>query len=85
MMMIRQSTQVTKEFGAECACRGIANIACTRSIGTIRMMNKEEMGVVFMVEDSSVSKEAECRSRDAWKRKVALEGYGAESIKGKRT
>jgi hypothetical protein len=66
MMMIRQSTQVTEEFGAECACRGIENIACTRSTGTIRMMNKEEMVVVVMVENSSVSKEAECRSRDAW-------------------
>jgi hypothetical protein len=65
-MMIRQRTQVMEEFGAECACRGIANIACKRSTGTIRMMNKEEMGFVVMVEDSSVSKEAERRSRDAW-------------------
>jgi hypothetical protein len=65
-MMIRKRTQVTEEFGAECACRGIANIACTRSTGTIKMMNKEEMVVVVMVEDSSVSKEAEHRSRDAW-------------------
>jgi hypothetical protein len=81
-MMIRQSTQVTEEVGVECACRGIANIACTRSTGTIRMRNKEEMGVVVMVEDSSVSKEAERRSRDAWYRKVASKGYGAESIKG---
>ena len=63
--MIRQSTQVTEEFSAECGCRGIANIACTRSTGTIRMMNKEEMGVVVMVEDSSVSKEAERRCRNA--------------------
>ena len=38
-----------------------------------------------MVEDSSVSKEVERRSRDAWKRKVASKGYGAESIKGRRT
>jgi hypothetical protein len=65
-MMIRQSTQVTEEFGMECACRGITNIACTRSTIAIRMMNKEEMGVVVMVKDSSVSKEAERRSRDAW-------------------
>jgi hypothetical protein len=55
-----------EEFGVECACRGIANIACTRSTCIIRMMNKEEMGVVVVVEDSSVSKEAERRSRDAW-------------------
>jgi hypothetical protein len=66
MMMIRQSTQVAKELGAECACRGIVIIACTRSTGTIRMMNKEEMGVVVVVEDSSVRKEVECWSRDAW-------------------
>ena len=65
-MMIRQSTQVTEEFGMECAYRGIANIACTRSTGTIRMMNKEEMGVVVVVEDSSVRKEVERRSRDSW-------------------
>jgi hypothetical protein len=66
-MMIIQRTQVTEEFGAECACKGIVNIACTRSTGTIRMMNKEEMVVVVvMVEDSGVSKEAERRGRDAW-------------------
>ena len=56
--MIKQSTQVTEEFSVECACRGIANIACTRSTGTIRLMNEEEMCVVVEVEDSSVSKEA---------------------------
>jgi hypothetical protein len=42
-MMIRQNTQAVEEFGTECACRDIVNIACTRSTGTIRMMNKEEM------------------------------------------
>jgi hypothetical protein len=31
-----------------------------------------------------VSKEAECRSRNAQERKVALKGYGVESIKGRR-
>jgi hypothetical protein len=41
------------------------NIACTRRRGTIRMMNKEEMGVVVVVEDLSVSKEAEHSNRDA--------------------
>jgi hypothetical protein len=33
---------------------------------TIRMMNKEEMVGVVEGEDSSVSKEAERSSRDAW-------------------
>jgi hypothetical protein len=32
-----------------------------------------------------VCKEAECRSRNAQLRNGALKGYGAESIKGRRT
>jgi hypothetical protein len=55
-----------EEFGTECACKGIANITCTRSTGTIRMMNEEEMWGVVMVEDSSLSKEEKHRSRDVW-------------------
>jgi hypothetical protein len=47
-MMIRQSTQVVEEFGAEWACRGIANIACTKTTETIRMLNKEEIRVVVV-------------------------------------
>ena len=42
------------------------NIACTKSTGNIRMWNKEEIRVVVVGKDSSVSKEAEHRSRDAW-------------------
>jgi hypothetical protein len=64
-MMIKQSTQVVEEFGAVCACRGMENIACTRSTGTIRMWNKEEIRVVVMGKDGSVSKEAERRCRNA--------------------
>jgi hypothetical protein len=41
------------------------NIACTRSTGTIRMWNKEEMSVVVVGKDSRVSKEADLRSRNA--------------------
>jgi hypothetical protein len=33
-------------IGVVRACRRWAHIACTRSIETIRMKNKEEMGVV---------------------------------------
>jgi hypothetical protein len=43
-MMIRQSTQVVEEFGAECACRGIANIACTRCTEAIYTWYREEKG-----------------------------------------
>jgi hypothetical protein len=74
-MMIRQSTQVAEEFDAKYACRGIANIACTICTEAINIHEKEKRGVVVavgvvvvvvvMMEDSSVSKEAECRSRDA--------------------
>ena len=41
------------------------NIACTRSTWTIRMWNKEEIRVVVVGKDSSVSKEAERRWRNA--------------------
>ena len=60
------------------------NIACTKATKTIRRWNKEEIGCC-RGEDSSVSKEAERRSRDTCKRKVASKGYGVENIKGRRT
>jgi hypothetical protein len=41
------------------------NIACTRSTGTIRMWNKEEISFAVVGKDSSVSKEAEHRCRNA--------------------
>jgi hypothetical protein len=41
-------------------------------------------GVVVVGKDSSVSKEAERRCRNAQERKVASKGYSAESIKDRR-
>jgi hypothetical protein len=73
-MMIRQSTQVAEEFGVDCACRGIVNIACTRCMEAIYTRYREEKGGCCCWsccgcgcpgENSSVSKEAEHRSRDA--------------------
>ena len=47
-MMIKQSTRVVEEYDTEWACRGIANIACTNTTETIRMLNKEEISVVIV-------------------------------------
>jgi hypothetical protein len=41
------------------------NIACTKTTETIRMSNKRRDRGFFRGENSSVGKEAECRSRDA--------------------
>jgi hypothetical protein len=41
------------------------NITCTRSTGTARMWNKEEIRVVVVGKDSSVTKEAERRCINA--------------------
>jgi hypothetical protein len=49
------------------------------------MWNKEEIRVVVVGKDSSVSKEVERRCKNRQYMKVALKGYGAESIKGRRT
>jgi hypothetical protein len=43
----------------------MANIACTRRKGTKRMWKKEEIRVVVVGKDSSVSKEAERMCRNA--------------------
>jgi len=66
-MIIRQSTQVVEEFGAESACRGIANIACTRCTEDINTQYREEKdGLLLLLEvvvivvdegDSCVKKE----------------------------
>jgi hypothetical protein len=62
------------------------NIACTKTTETIRRWNKEEMGLLLLWRRiEGVCKEAERRSRNAQKRNGALKGYGAESIKGRRT
>jgi hypothetical protein len=48
-MMIRQSTREVEDNGAESACRGIANTACTRCTEAINTRYREEMGVVVVV------------------------------------
>jgi hypothetical protein len=50
-MMITQSTREVEEFGAESACRGIANIACTRCTESINTQYREEkMGLLLLLE-----------------------------------
>jgi hypothetical protein len=65
-MMIRQSTREVEDNGVELACRGIANIACTRCIEAINTRYREEMGLLSLLEfvvvvvgegDSCVKKE----------------------------
>jgi hypothetical protein len=48
-MIIRQSTREVEDNGAESACRGIANTACTRCTEAINTRYREEMGVVVVV------------------------------------
>jgi hypothetical protein len=48
MMMIIQNTREVEDNGAESACRGIANIACTRSTEAINTQYREEKGVVVV-------------------------------------
>jgi hypothetical protein len=42
-MIIRQSTREVEDNGAESACRGIVNTACTRCIEAINTQYREEM------------------------------------------
>jgi hypothetical protein len=65
-MMIRQSTREVEDNGAESACRGIANIACTRCTEAINTRYREEMWLLLLLEfavvvvgegDSCVKKE----------------------------
>jgi hypothetical protein len=65
-MMIRQSTREVEDNGVESACRGIANIACTRCTEAINTRYREEMGLLLLLEvavvvvgegDSCVKKE----------------------------
>jgi hypothetical protein len=64
-MIIRQSTREVEDNGAESACRGIANTACTRCTEAINTWYREEM-VLLLLEvvvivvgkgDSGVKKE----------------------------
>ena len=65
-MIIRQSTREVEDNGAESACRGIVNIACTRCTEAINTRYREEMGWLLLLEvvvsvvgksDSGVKKE----------------------------
>jgi hypothetical protein len=63
-MMIRQSTREVEDNGTESACRGIANIACTRCTESINTWYKEELQLLLVVAmvvvgegDSCVKKE----------------------------
>jgi hypothetical protein len=65
-MIIRQSTREVEDNGAESACKGIANTACTRCTEAINTRYREEMGLLLLLEvvvsvvgkgDSGVKKE----------------------------
>jgi hypothetical protein len=49
-MIIRQSTREVEDNGAESACRGIANTACTRCTEAINTRYREEMGLLLLLE-----------------------------------
>ena len=49
-MMIRQSTREVEDNCAESACRGIANIACTRCTESINTRYREEMWLLLLLE-----------------------------------
>ena len=53
-MMIRQNTQEVEDNGAESACRGIANIACTRCTEAINTWYREEIRELLLLEFSMV-------------------------------
>jgi hypothetical protein len=48
-MMIRQNTREVEDNGAESACRGIANIACTRCTEAINTQYREEKGLLLLL------------------------------------
>jgi hypothetical protein len=63
-MMIKHNTREVEDIGANSACRGIANIACTRCTEAINTLYREEMGLLLLLEfvvvvegDSCVKKE----------------------------
>jgi hypothetical protein len=49
-MIIRQSTREVEDNGAESACRGIANTACTICTESINTWYREEMGLLLLLE-----------------------------------
>ena len=65
-MIIRQSTREVEDNGAESACRGIVNTACTRCTEAINTWYREEIVLLLLLEvvvivvgkgDSGVKKE----------------------------
>ena len=65
-MMISQSTREVEDNDAKSACRGIANIACTRCTKAINTWYREDMWLLLLLEfdvvvvvegDSCVKKE----------------------------
>jgi hypothetical protein len=49
-MMIRQSTREVEDKCMESACRGIANISCTRCTKSINTRYREEMRLLLLLE-----------------------------------
>jgi hypothetical protein len=77
-MIIRQSTREVEDNGAESACRGIANTACTRCTEAINTRYREEMRlrlllllevvVIVVGEDNSWLKKDESAAAEEQKR-----------------
>jgi hypothetical protein len=72
-MMIRQSTQEVEDNDTEYACRGIANISCTRCTKDINTWYREEIGLLLLLEvvvidvgkgDSGMKKEESVASKE---------------------
>jgi hypothetical protein len=83
-MMIKQSTREVEDNGAKSACRGIANIACTRCAEAINTRYREEMLLLLEVVvvvvgegDSCAKKEESAAAEIAQKRNCAVNGHGA--------
>jgi hypothetical protein len=49
-MMIRQRTREVEDNGVKSACRGVANIACTRCTEAINTWYREEMGLLLLLQ-----------------------------------
>jgi hypothetical protein len=47
--MIKQITREVEDIGVDSACRGIANIACTRCTKAINTRYREEMGLLLLL------------------------------------
>jgi hypothetical protein len=58
-------------------CRMMRHRACTRCTVSIRIWNKEEIGVVVVGSDACAKKKVECSSWEAHKTNGALKRNGA--------